>query len=182
MLRPKVLDSIFPSASQKPQVYYYSEPWDKRNPTEMRVHERFIVCYGPFICYGFYYIECGFLALQPVSVARIIFIFLLADFNCPDQEFVGPKTCRSKMNGKEKSFRLIGKTRAEHYLDLCLRPWVKAMFIELRNIFSFPPEKSYVLALSQDCCLPLAWEAVTFCLSCPLCRAVWRGLVTSWGG
>lgn len=66
------------------------------------------------------------------------------DFNCPvkDQEFVGPKTCRHEMNKKEKSFRSIAKTRAEHYLELYLRVWVKAMFVELRNIFSFPPEKS----------------------------------------
>lgn len=58
-------------------------------------------------------------------------------FNCPvmDQEFVGPKTCRHVITGREKSFRLIGKTRAEHYLVLCLRAWVKAMFVELRNIF-----------------------------------------------
>ena len=36
--------------------------------------------------------------------------------------------------------------------------------------------------MGQDHCLPLAGEAVTFCLSCPLCRAAWCGLATTRGG
>lgn len=108
---------------------------------------------------------------------------LVDDFNCPvvGQEIVGPKICRHEMNRKEASFRLIGKTRAERYLELCLRAWVKVMFVELRNFFSFPLEQ-YVLALSQDHCLPLSWVPVTFCLSCTLFRAVRHGLPTAWDG
>jgi len=66
------------------------------------------------------------------------------EFNCPvtEHEFVGQKTQRHETNGNEKYFCLIGKARAEHYVELCLREWVKVMFGELRNIFSFHLEKS----------------------------------------
>lgn len=95
LLRPEVLDSIFPLLLRNLTFTLTQEPWDNRNckATELTVHDRFIVCCEPFTCYGLYYVKRGFPAPQRFLLQQSGSFFLLADFNCPvkDQNPVGAK-------------------------------------------------------------------------------------------